>query len=64
MTKRELRALFWEDNPHLDRKKIKDYKGDGHMYCTNTRCEFVNWVDSMHRSGRMTDKQAQNITLD
>ena len=29
---------------------------------TTTRCAFVDFVDYLHRDGRITDKQAQNIT--
>ena len=60
---RDLRAAFWEDNPTLDRKKIKSYSGNDTMYVTDTRCAFVDWIDMMCRDGQISDALAQRATL-
>lgn len=60
---KELRALFWEQHPNLDKKRIRDYSGKGLMYVTDTRCTFVDWVDYMQRSGQITEAMADKVTL-
>ena len=63
MNTRELRKAFWEAHPEADRKKIKDHEGTGTMYCADTRCAFVEYVDQMHREGSISDRVAQGATL-
>ena len=31
-TQHQLRAAFWQQHPHLSRKKVKSYSGNGHMH--------------------------------
>jgi hypothetical protein len=63
LTRAQVRALFWETFPELPRKKITDYSGTGKMHCTDTRCAFADFVDSLHRAGQISDKTADEITL-
>lgn len=58
-----LRAAFWQQHPHLSRKKIKDYSGNGRMHTTDTRCAFVDWLDSLKRNGEISQALAQRATL-
>lgn len=62
-TQKEIRRLFWETCPNLQRKKITDYSGKGKMHVTDTRCAFVEFVDILRRDGQITGKMANNITL-
>jgi hypothetical protein len=60
---RELRAAFWQDNPQASRRAIPAYSGNGWMYCTDTRCAFVDWLDSMQRNGIVSEALADRATL-
>lgn len=54
---KELRKAFWEDNPDLDRKKVK---GD---YVTDTRVAFCDYVEFLRRDGQISEALAQRATL-
>jgi hypothetical protein len=62
-TQKELRRIFWESYPDLERRKIKDYSGTGKMYATDTRCAWVDFVDAMHRNGQIKQELADRATL-
>ena len=62
-TQQSLRAAFWQQHPHLSRKKIKDYSGNGRMHTTDTRCAFVDWLDSLKRNGEISQALAERATL-
>jgi hypothetical protein len=62
-TQAEIRAAFWKTFPKLPREKITNYSGNGKMHCTDTRCAFADWVDFLSRSGEISQKLAQNVTL-
>ena len=57
-----LRAAFWQQHPHLSRKKVKSYSGKG-SNTTDTRCAFVDWLDSLKRNGEVSQALAQRATL-
>lgn len=60
---RELRAAFWRDHPQVSRRKIPAYSGKGWMYCTDTRCAFVDWLDAMQKNGAISEALANRATL-
>ena len=64
-TQKEVRQAFWqylsEVAPEL--YKIGKRSKRQNEQCTDIRCAFVDWLDSIHRDGLITDKQAQNYTL-
>jgi len=65
-TQRELRRRFWEecgDLPGITRHKITDYSGEGKMYDTTTRTEFVFWVDALNKNGEISDALVDRATL-
>lgn len=62
-TQRELRRIFWATFPHLSRRKIKDYSGNGKMYCTDTRVAWTDWKDSLSRDGVISQELSNNATL-
>ena len=62
-TQKELRRAFWEQHPHLPRRKIKNYAGTGTMYPTDTRCAWCDWLDYMQKIGQISDSLADRATL-
>lgn len=63
-TQRALRAEFWQQHPQLDRRKIKNYSGNGHMFKTDTRCAWCDWIDALSKSGEISQELAERATLD
>jgi len=63
-SQRKLRREFWQTFPYLPRRKITNYSGSGTMYPTVTRCAFVDWLDSLSKSGEISDELAERATLD
>jgi hypothetical protein len=62
-TQLQLRKVFWRTFPRLSRKKITDYSGEGKMYCTDTRCAWVDWVDNLSRNGVISKMLAEKAVL-
>jgi len=62
-TQKELRAEFWAMFPTLPRKQIKDDAGTGKMYLTDTRCAWVDWIDSLQKGGEISEALASRATL-
>lgn len=55
-------TAFWNEHPELTAKE-KQRAYDGYKLHVDTRCTFVDWVDSCARDGRMSEDMAQDITL-
>ena len=62
-TQKQIRALFWDTFPDVDKKKIKNYSGEGKMYCTDTRCIFADWLDGLRADGVISEALAYRATL-
>jgi hypothetical protein len=62
-TQRELRRTFWATFPHLSRRKIKNYAGNGKMYCTDTRTAWVNWLDCLSKNGEISQDLGERAEL-
>jgi len=60
---RQLRREFWQTFPHLPRRKIINYSGNGKMHVTDTRCAFVDWLDGLSRDGQISPELADRATL-
>lgn len=60
---KQIRAAFWDAHPEADRKRITHYTGTGKMYTTDTRCAFVDFLDSLSRSGQISETLANRATL-
>lgn len=60
-TQAQVRAAFWQgvayETGSIQRKKVN---GD---YTTDTRVEFVDFVDHLQKSGIISEKLAQKVTL-
>lgn len=63
-TQAELIRNFKQDNPGLDYRPIKSTDGRGAMYKADTRAAFIDYVDSLHRSGVISDKLANRATFE
>ena len=63
-SQRELRRLFWDQHPQLDRRKIADYAGTGTMYRTDTRCAWTDWIDMLSKCGAISEALASRATLE
>ena len=65
-TQKQIRAAFWRDHQGIkgvSRRKIVDYSGNGKMHNTDTRCAFVDYVDSLSKSGAISPELADRATL-
>lgn len=62
-TQAQIRAAFWAAFPELPRRKIPNYAGTGRMYPTDTRCAFVDFVDTLARDGAISEALAGRVTL-
>lgn len=63
MNLQQLRAAFWRAHPWAPRKTVQDYSGRGRMYPTDTRVLWCDFVDSMARSGQISEALARQATL-
>jgi hypothetical protein len=61
---KQLRAAFWRDNPQLERKRIRDYSGNGRMHVTDTRVAWCDWLDAVQKNGQCSEELANRATLD
>lgn len=62
-TQRQLRSLFWKTFPHLSRRKIPDYSGNGTMHCTDVRVTWCDWIDSLSKNGDISPTLADRACL-
>lgn len=62
-TQRALRRAFWEQHPRLQRRKIKNYSGNGTMHVIDTRCAWCDWLDMLSKDGTISQKLAGRATL-
>jgi hypothetical protein len=60
----DLRHEFWQTFPDLPSERITDYSGNGKMYRTDTRCAWVDWIDSLSKDGSISEDLASSATLD
>ena len=60
-TQAQVRRAFWEDHPNLEgregSRKLQN------KCSTDTRSAFVDFVDTLHRQGFISDALAQRVTL-
>lgn len=57
-TQGQVRKAFWQGAPGVIRKRLAN--GD---YPTDTRCEFVDFVDMLARDGHISEDLAKRVTL-
>ena len=64
-SQKQIREQFWATFPELEetaRKRGTFSKGQNSQNC-DTRCAFVDFVDSMQKSGQISEKLANRAVL-
>ncbi len=56
-----VRAAFWDNHPQYAVEWRRGKRQN--QYRTDIRCAFVDFVDSLHRNGEISDRLAQGVTL-
>ena len=60
----QVRAAFWEAHPNAERRTgPRGRTLPQNEQPTDTRCAFVDYVDHLHRSGDISDRLSENVTL-
>ena len=60
-TQKEIRMAFWESYPqHKTERRSNKKQND---YCTDIRCDFVEYVEFLRSSGIISEKLAHKVTL-
>lgn len=62
MTFPQIRNEFWQSLP-ADLQAQRRSRRRHNDYCATIRTEFSFFIDNLARDGRITETQAQNITL-
>ena len=60
-TQSQVRLLFWESFPEFQSEYRKTYRQN--QYRTDIRCAFVDFVDHLHKDGKITESLAYRVTL-
>lgn len=61
LTFKQVRDLFFEEYPEFrSERRARKSQND---YSCNCRCTFVDFVDYLLKSGEISEKTADNITL-
>jgi len=60
MKKRQIITGFWES---IGQAEPKGRYRQNSLPC-DVRCSFGDWIDALARAGEITERQAQNTTLD
>ena len=61
LTFKQVRDLFFEEYPEFrSERKVRKSQND---YSCDCRCTFVDFVDCLLKSGEISEKTADNITL-
>lgn len=64
----QIRAAFWQAFPEVPRRRYRyspnrSDKTAELVYPIDTRCAFVDFLDSLHRSGQISEALANRATL-
>jgi hypothetical protein len=64
-TQKQVRAAFWAAFPHLaeQAREAGILTKPQNFHCATVRCMFVDFVDSLHRDGQISDALADRVTL-
>ena len=57
---RKLRAEFWRQHPNLT---VYRSRGRQNRQPTDVRVAWCDWVDHMHRAGRISERLAEGAEL-
>ena len=69
-TQAQIRKAFWQaardgyfQGMDVTPRKIPNYSENGKMHNTDTRCAFVDFLDSLSKSGEVSSELADRATL-
>jgi hypothetical protein len=64
-TQKQVRAAFWAAFPHFaeQAREAGILSKPQNFHCATVRCMFVDFVDSLHRDGSISDALADRVTL-
>lgn len=64
-SQKTIRDLFWYAHPSFDEQaRAAGIRSKGqNAQCATVRCAFVDYVDSLHRNGDISDALASRATL-
>ena len=63
-TQRQLRAAFWAQHPDASRQQYGPRDAYRcRQYVTDTRVAWCDWLDSLARSGEISERLAYRATL-
>lgn len=64
---RQVSAAFWREHPNLPRRWVNGPNGRPHrpqnVQTTDTRVAFCDYVERLSRSGLISERLAQSVTL-
>jgi len=62
---KEIRRAFWQSFPHLaeQAREAGILSKPQNQHCATVRCTFVDFVDSLAKSGEITGSLAARATL-
>ena len=62
---KQIRTAFWSAHPHLE-EQVREagmLTAPQNKHCATVRCAYCDFVDSLHRSGLISDALADRATL-
>lgn len=64
-TQRELRRAFWEAHAHFaeQAREAGILSKPQNFHCATVRCTWCDWIDSLQKSGLISDALADRATL-
>lgn len=64
-TQKQIRSEFWAQNPSFDRqaREAGIRSKSQNFQCATVRCAFIDFVESLHRDGQISDALVNRATL-
>lgn len=64
-SQKQIREQFWAANPDFEfqAREVGIFSKRQNEHCATVRCAFVDFVDSLQKSGQITEKLANRVTL-
>jgi hypothetical protein len=64
-TQKQIRAAFWAAHPNFEfqAREAGIFSKSQNHHCATVRCAFVDYVDSLAKSGQISEKLADKVTL-
>jgi hypothetical protein len=62
---KQIRAAFWAANPSFEfqAREAGIFSKSQNYHCATVRCSFVDFVDSLQKSGQISEKLAGRVIL-